>query len=60
MADEKPAAIQGEYKGSPTITIFVSNNENFKFTFGLGKAKAIVEYLDDIKKFIEENDKKEK
>ena len=57
MSEEKPEAIFGEFKGSKVITIFVNNNENFRFTFGLGKAKAIKSYLEEINKFIEDNDK---
>ena len=59
MVNEKPEAQIGEYKGSPVITIFINDNENYKFTFGLGKAKAIISYLDDIKEFIKQNDKSE-
>ena len=59
MENQKPEAQIGEYKGSPVITIFINDNENFKFTFGLGKAKAIINYLDEIKEFIKQNDKSE-
>lgn len=59
MENQKPGAQVGEYKGSPVITIFTNDNENFKFTFGLGKAKAIINYLDEIKEFIKQNDKSE-
>ena len=59
MSEEKPNPVIGEFKGSSVITIYINNNENFKFTFGLGKAKAIINYLDDIKKFIEDNETKE-
>jgi hypothetical protein len=48
----------GEYKGSPVITLPLSADGKFPFTFGLGKAKAILKYLDEIKKFVDENDKK--
>ncbi len=33
--------------------------QSIHFTFGLNKAKAILEFLDDIKKFVEENQKPE-
>lgn len=55
MEEEKLPAEIGEYKGSPIITIFTGNNANYKFSFGVSKAKAILAYLDEIKKFIEDN-----
>jgi hypothetical protein len=48
----------GEYKGSPVITLPLSADGKFPFTFGLGKAKTILKYLDEIKKFVDEHDKK--
>jgi hypothetical protein len=48
----------GEYKGSPVITLPLSADGKFPFTFGLGKAKAILKYYDEIKKFVDEHDKK--
>jgi hypothetical protein len=48
----------GEYKGSPVITLPLSADGKFPFTFGLGKAKAILKYIDEIKKFVDEHDKK--
>ncbi len=50
----------GEYKGSPTITLPTSVDGRFPFTFGLAKAKAILKYLEDIKKFVEQHDKSQK
>jgi hypothetical protein len=58
MENQKPDAEIGEFKGNKVITIFINNDPNYKFTFGLGKARAIVEYLDDIKKFIADNESK--
>lgn len=57
MPEEKPQAVKGEYMGSPTLTIFINNSDKYRFSFGLGKAKAILSYFEDIKKFVEENDK---
>jgi hypothetical protein len=48
--------IIGEYKGNPVITLPIGPRGNF--TFGLTKARAILKYLDDIKIFIEKNEKK--
>jgi len=60
MDEEKLAAEVGEYKGSPIITIFTGNNPNFKFSFGVSKAKAILAYLDEIKDFVEKHPPKPK
>ncbi|MCF8241250.1 MAG: hypothetical protein K9J16_07675 [Melioribacteraceae bacterium] len=60
MSDEKPQASFGEYMGSPTMTIFINRNPSFKFTFGLGKAKAILDYYEDVKKFVEQNEPEKK
>jgi hypothetical protein len=48
----------GEYKGSPVITLPLSADGKFPFTIGLAKAKVILKYLDEIKKFVDEHDKK--
>ena len=58
MENQKPEAEIGEFKGNKVITIYLNNDPKYKFTFGLGKARAIVEYLDEIKKFIAENETK--
>lgn len=57
MPEEKPEAVIGEFKGSPTITIFINKNENYRFSFGLGKARTILDYLDEIKKFVDDHEK---
>jgi hypothetical protein len=56
--EKKPGITIGEYKGSPVITLPLSADGKFPFTFGLGKAKTILKYIDEIKKFVEEYDKK--
>jgi hypothetical protein len=48
----------GEYKGSPVISLPMTADGKFPFTFGLGKAKAILKYLEEIKKFVDQYDKK--
>ena len=58
MSEEKLTATIGEYKGNAIISLPVSGSTKYPFTFGLNKAKAIMEFLDDIKKFVEDNDKK--
>ncbi|MFA8341784.1 MAG: hypothetical protein ACEPO8_02315 [Rhodothermaceae bacterium] len=57
--EEKLPATISEYKGNPIISIPLGNNERYSFSFGLTKAKAIMEYLDDIKGFIEKMEAKE-
>jgi hypothetical protein len=56
--EKKMEVTIGEYKGSPVISLPITPDGKFPFTFGLGKAKAILKYIDEIKKFVEENDKK--
>lgn len=58
MSEEKLTATVGEYKGNAIISLPVSGSTKYPFTFGLNKAKAVLEFLDDIKKFVEDNDKK--
>jgi len=56
--DKKLAVTIGEYKGSPVITLPLTADGKFPFTFGLGKARVILKYIDEIKKFVDEHDKK--
>jgi hypothetical protein len=44
----------GEFKGNFVITLKSSEDSKYPFTFGLGKAKLILEHYDEIKKFYEE------
>lgn len=46
-----PVAI-GEYKGHPTLSL---PNGGRDFTFGLSKAKTILNYLDEIRDFVDKN-----
>lgn len=46
-----------EYKGSPVFNIY--RGDRRLFGFGLQKARAIVSLLEDIKKFIKDNEKDE-
>ena len=43
-----------EYKGNKLICL--NPGAKFTFSFGLGKAKMILENLDSIKKFVDAND----
>lgn len=52
----------GEFKGHKTITLLEEGKEVSDkyppFSFGLKKAKLILDNLEDIKKFVEENKEK--
>lgn len=45
----------GEYNGYPTISLPLNEEGKYPFTFGV--AKAIVEHIEDIKKFVNDNSK---
>jgi hypothetical protein len=45
----------GTFKNSKTMTLKRTADDKFPFTFGVGKAKMILENIDAIKKFVEEN-----
>ena len=45
-----------EYKGRPVIKLMREEDDPYPFTFGLAKAKMILENIDVIKKFVEENE----
>ncbi|MBN1540939.1 hypothetical protein JW992_02255 [candidate division KSB1 bacterium] len=58
MQDEKQdrdEPVTGEYKGNPVITL--NPNSRYPFTFGLAKAKMIIDYLEEIRNFVQEHDK---
>ena len=48
---------RSEYKGKPVLIIKRNEDDKYPFAFGLGKAKLIMENLDEIKRFVEENSK---
>ena len=45
-----------EYKGRPVIKLMHEEDDPYPFTFGLAKAKLILENIDAIKKFVKENE----
>ena len=45
-----------EYKGHPMIVLKRDKDEKFPFSFGLTKAKLILENIEEIKKFVQELD----
>lgn len=46
---------RSEYKGKPVIILKRDAEDKFPFSFGIAKAKLILEHIEEIKKFIEEN-----
>ena len=56
--EERVQATIGEFKGNAIIQLPVSGSTRYPFTFGFNKAKAIMEYLDDIKKFVDQEEAK--
>lgn len=47
----------GEFKGKKVITLKRKDDDKYPFTFGIGKAKLILENLLEIEKFVKENEK---
>ena len=45
-----------EYRDKPIIVLFRDEDDEYPFKFGVGKAKLILENIDAIKEFVEEND----
>jgi formate dehydrogenase assembly factor FdhD len=48
------------YKGENIIVLSRSETDRFPFSFGYRKAKLIVEHIEEIKKFIEEEEANER
>lgn len=48
----------GEFKGFKTISLLRNEDDKYPFTFGVAKAQLILENIEDIKKFVEENSNK--
>ena len=46
---------RGEFKGKPLVILKRSEDDKYPFSFGVSKAKLIVENIEEIKKFVEEN-----
>ena len=44
-----------EFKGKPVLIIKRNEDDKYPFAFGLSKAKLILENLEEIKKFVAEN-----
>lgn len=48
-----------EYKGQPVLILKRNENDRYPFSFGMSKARLILEAIEEIKKFVQENDKKQ-
>jgi len=46
-----------EYRGNKMIVLKRDKDDNYPFKFGLRKAQLILDHIDEIKKFVKENDK---
>lgn len=46
---------RGEYKGKPLIIMKRNEDDKYPFSFGLSKARLILENIEEIKKFVEEH-----
>lgn len=46
---------RSEFKGKPLLILKRTEDDPYPFSFGLGKARLIVENIEEIKKFVEEN-----
>ena len=44
-----------EFKGRPILVIKRDENDKYPFSFGLSKAKLILENIEEIESFVEEN-----
>lgn len=47
----------GEFKGNKLIVLKRTPEDTFPFQFGINKAKLILGAIDEIQKFVDENDK---
>jgi len=47
----------GDYKGHPVLSLLKDETDQRPFTFGLGKARLILDNIEEIRKFVEENGK---
>ena len=50
---------RSEFKGKPVLIMRRTEDDKYPFTFGMSKAKLILENLEEIKRFVEENSKEE-
>ncbi len=46
------------FKGNPVIILKRNENDKYPMSFGLSKARLILENLEEVQKFVEENNAK--
>ena len=46
-----------DYKGNAVIELRNTDDDKYPFSFGLGKAKLILAHVEDISKFVADNEK---
>jgi len=46
---------RSEYKGKPILIIKRNQEDRFPFSFGISKARLIMEHIEEIKKFVEDS-----
>ena len=49
-------AERGDFNGKPVITLKRGEGDKYPFSFGLSKARLILENLEEIKKFVAEHE----
>ena len=55
LKKEEEMVERSEFKGKPVLIMKRDENDKYPFTFGLSKARLILENIEEIKKFVEEN-----
>lgn len=50
-------AERSEFKGRPMLVLKRNEEEKYPFSFGLTKAKMILENIEEIKQFVADNEK---
>lgn len=53
MSDEEQIPEISEYQGKPMLLL--NPGSQYRFQFGLGKAKMILQHIDAIRRFVESN-----
>ena len=49
---------RSEFKGKPMLVLKRDAEDKYPFSFGMSKAKLILENIEEIKKFVAENESK--
>jgi uncharacterized protein YgiM (DUF1202 family) len=50
---------RSEFKGKPVLVIKRTEDDQYPFSFGISKAKLILENIEEIKKFVSETEAKQ-